>query len=176
MEKSYPNLPAPCEKSNCPLVSILITSVLSSPCPLFQSDCVCSGQRDLPEGSERRGRVLVRVIDRRRDHQKCPGSRGGVQQTRYSNPQKVFRELVETFYLFLFFFSCLNRRIHSFLSHKVIAVHWVCSHIPRQECPNIWAFTAYSKYIQVIHWCLYLVDITMAKSAKLIQQQLEKEL
>lgn len=90
----------------------------------------------------------------------------------------TLRKFLESWWkLFIwFFFSCLNRRIHSFLSHKVIAVHWVCSHIPRQECPNIWAFTAYSEYIQVIHWCLYLVDITMAKSAKLIQQQLEKEL
>lgn len=48
----------------------------------LQSDCVCSGQRHLPEGSKRRGRVSVCLVDRHCDLKKCPGSPGGVQQTR----------------------------------------------------------------------------------------------
>lgn len=35
---------------------------------------------------------------------------------------------------------------------------------------------AYMLYGAFIYWCLYFTDITMAKSAKLIQQQLEKEM
>lgn len=52
----------------------------------LQSDCVCSGQRYLPEGSERRGRVPVCLVDGHCDLQECPGSPGGMQQTRCNNP------------------------------------------------------------------------------------------
>lgn len=51
----------------------------------LQSDCICRGQRYLPEGSERRGRVPVHVVDGYCDLQERPGSAGGVQQTRFNN-------------------------------------------------------------------------------------------